>query len=118
MWQVAERPTGPIPRTGGRLGRVSQPAVVGLLVLAFIGGLAALAALVPVGHGFTPKGGGWFTPAVVGGAFTLHPLLVAVPWAACPASRMHDLETVPDAGTHRYRRESTSAHGPSTRCAT
>ena len=41
------------------------------------------AALVPVGHGFVPKGGGWFTPAVVGGAFTLHPLLIAVPSAAC-----------------------------------
>ena len=26
---------------------------------------------------------GWFTPAVVGGAFTLHPLFMAVPWAAC-----------------------------------
>ncbi len=54
-----------------------------LLVFVFIGGLAVLAALVPVGHGFAPKGGGWFTPAVVGGVFTLHPLLVAVPWAAC-----------------------------------
>src|SRR5580658_10969408 len=58
-------------------------AVVGLLVLVFIAGLGALAALVPVGHGFVPKGGGWFTPAVVGGAFTLHPLLFAVPSAAC-----------------------------------
>src|SRR5580658_8128048 len=58
-------------------------AVVGLLVLVFIAGLGALAALVPVGHGFVPKGGGWFTPAVAGGAFTLHPLLVAVPSAAC-----------------------------------
>ena len=37
---------------------------------------------MPVGHGFVPKGGGWFTPAVVGGAFTLHPLVLAVPWAA------------------------------------
>ena len=55
----------------------------GLLVFVFVCGLAALAALVPVGHGFVPKGGGWFTPAVVGGAFTLHPLLIAVPWAAC-----------------------------------
>jgi len=53
------------------------------LVVAFIGGLGVLAALVPVGHGFVPKGGGWFTPAVVGGVFTLHPLLVAVPSAAC-----------------------------------
>jgi Glycosyltransferase family 87 len=63
--------------------RASERAVFGLLVLAFIGGLGLLAALVPVGHGFVPKGGGWFTPAVAGGAFTLHPLLVAVPWAAC-----------------------------------
>jgi hypothetical protein len=54
-----------------------------LLVFAFAGGLGLLAALVPVGHGFSPKGGGWFTPAVVGGAFTLHPLFIAVPWAAC-----------------------------------
>jgi hypothetical protein len=52
-------------------------------VLALIGGLGLLAALVPVGHGFVPKGGGWFTPAVAGGPFTLHPLLIAVPWAAC-----------------------------------
>jgi hypothetical protein len=58
-------------------------AVVGLLVLVFIAGLGVLAALVPVGHGFVPKGGGWFTPAVVGGAFTLHPLWFAVPSAAC-----------------------------------
>src|ERR1700727_3619473 len=65
------------------MAEAGKRAILGLLVLAFIGGLAALAALVPVGHGFTPKGGGWFTPAVVGGAFTLHPLLVAVPWAAC-----------------------------------
>src|SRR6202042_1304909 len=56
----------------------------------FVGGLAALAALVPVGHGFAPKGGGWFTPAVVGGIFTLHPLLVAVPWAACFVSGLVD----------------------------
>src|ERR1700677_2162119 len=52
-------------------------------MLVFVGGLAALAALVPVGPGFVPKGGGWFRPAVVGGAFTLHPLFTAVPWAAC-----------------------------------
>jgi len=63
-------------------------AIAGLLVLVFvfICGLGVLAALVPVGHGFEPKGGGWlgwFTPAVVGGAFTLHPLLIAVPSAAC-----------------------------------
>jgi hypothetical protein len=61
----------------------SQRAVFGLLVFAFICGLALLAALVPVGHGFVPKGGGWFTPAVAGSAFTLHPLLIAVPSAAC-----------------------------------
>jgi hypothetical protein len=59
-------------------------------VLGFVGGLATLAALVPVGHGFAPKGGGWFTPAVVGGVFTLHPLLVAVPWAACFVSGLVD----------------------------
>ncbi len=63
--------------------RAASRASAGLLVFVFIGGLAALAALVPVGHGFAPKGGGWFIPAVVGGAFTLHPLLIAVPWAAC-----------------------------------
>src|SRR5271170_580134 len=63
----------------GRLGRASA----GLLVFGFICGLGVLAALVPVGDGFTPKGGGWFRPAVVGGAFTLHPLLIAVPSAAC-----------------------------------
>jgi hypothetical protein len=61
----------------------SERAVFGLLVLAFICGLGVLAALVPVGHGFVPRGGGWFTPAVVGGAFTLYPLLIAVPSAAC-----------------------------------
>jgi hypothetical protein len=49
----------------------------------FISGLVALAACVSVGHGFRPRGGGWFVPAVVGGAFTEHPLLIAVPWAAC-----------------------------------
>jgi hypothetical protein len=52
-------------------------------VFAFVCGLGVLAALVPVGHGFSPKGGGWFIPAVAGGVFTLHPLLVAVPSAAC-----------------------------------
>ena len=64
-------------------GHANKPAFLGLLVCVFVGGLAALAALVPVGHGFAPEGGGWFDPAVVGGAFTLHPLYVAVPWAAC-----------------------------------
>jgi Glycosyltransferase family 87 len=57
--------------------------VFGLLVFTFIAGLGLLAAFVPVGHGFSPKGGGWFTPEVVGGQFTLHPLLIAVPSAAC-----------------------------------
>lgn len=57
--------------------------IFGLLVFAFIAGLGLLAAFVPVGHGFVPKGGGWFRPEVVGGQFTLHPLLIAVPWAAC-----------------------------------
>lgn len=61
----------------------SQRAVFGLLVLAFLCGLGLLAALVPVGHGFVPKGGGWFTPAAAGGPFTSHPLLIAVPSAAC-----------------------------------
>src|ERR1700722_10769446 len=63
--------------------RMKERAIAGLLVFVFVSGLAVLAALVPVGHGFVPKGGGWFTPAVVGGAFTRHPLFVAVPWAAC-----------------------------------
>jgi hypothetical protein len=64
------------------MAKAGERAILGLLVLAFIVGLGLLAAFVPVGHGFTPKGGGWFTPAVVGGAFTLHPLLFAVPSAA------------------------------------
>jgi hypothetical protein len=71
------------PRTSRRPDRTNELAVAGLLVCVFVGALAALAALVPAGHGFAPKGGGWFDPAVVGGAFTLHPLYVAVPWAAC-----------------------------------
>ena len=66
----------------------------GLLVFVFIflftGGLVALAALVPVGHGLRPKGGGWFVPAVVGGAFTKYPLLIAVPWAACFVAGLAD----------------------------
>jgi Glycosyltransferase family 87 len=66
-----------------KAARSAELAVVGVLVLVFIAGLGVLAALVPVGHGFVPKGGGWFTPAVVGGAFTLHPLWFAVPSAAC-----------------------------------
>ena len=64
-------------------GHPNKPAILGLLVFVLVCGLGALAALVPVGQGFTPKGGGWFRPAVVGGAFTLHPLFIAVPWAAC-----------------------------------
>jgi hypothetical protein len=79
---ITERPSGHIPRIIRPLGRPSERAIVGLLVFVFIGGLGVLAALVPVGHGFAPKGGGWFTPAVAGGAFTLYPLL-AVPLAAC-----------------------------------
>lgn len=64
--------------------RARQRVTFGLLVFAFIAGLAALAALVPLGHGFVPKGGaGLFFPDVAGGPFTMHPLLVAVPWAAC-----------------------------------
>src|ERR1700727_191306 len=72
------------------LPRASEPAVLGLLVLAFVGGLALLAVAVPVGHGFAPKGVCLFIPAVVGGIFTLHPLLVAVPWAACFVSGLVD----------------------------
>jgi Glycosyltransferase family 87 len=71
-----------LPAAGHRT-RAGEQVVFGLLVFAFIAGLGLLAALVPVGHGFSPKGGGWFIPAVAGGAFTLHPLLVAVPWEAC-----------------------------------
>jgi hypothetical protein len=74
-----DRSPGPTSRGTRRLDRV----VLGLLVVVLICGLGVLAALVPVGHGFSPKGGGWFTPAVVGGAFTLHPLFIAVPSAAC-----------------------------------
>ena len=62
---------------------MSERAIAGLILSVFIGGLGVLAALVPVGHGFVPKGGGWFRPEVVGGAFTLYPLFIAVPWAAC-----------------------------------
>ena len=63
--------------------RMGEQVIVGLLVFVFIAGLGLLAVFVPVGHGFVPKGGGWFKPEVVGGQFTLHPLLIAVPWAAC-----------------------------------
>jgi hypothetical protein len=75
-WPASCKPRCLVAKAGGR-------AIFGLLVLAFIGGIGVLAALVPVGHGFAPKGGGWFIPAVVGGVFTMHPLLIAVPWAAC-----------------------------------
>jgi len=67
----------------GHRTRPGERVIFGLLVFMVIAGLGLLAALVPVGHGFAPKGGGWFIPAVAGGAFTLHPLLVAVPWEAC-----------------------------------
>jgi hypothetical protein len=70
-------------RVSGWPERAREPVIAGLLALVFICGLGALAALVPVGHGFSPKGGGWFTPQVAGGVFTLHPLLVAVPSASC-----------------------------------
>ncbi|MGH3187255.1 MAG: glycosyltransferase family 87 protein [Streptosporangiaceae bacterium] len=80
---AAERAPGHASLIGRRSDLRRGPVIVGLLVFAFICGLGVLAALVPVGHGFSPKGGGWFTPAVVGGVFTLHPLLVAVPSAAC-----------------------------------
>jgi Glycosyltransferase family 87 len=83
MLQTTERPPGSAPRVSRRVDRASDRVFFGLLVFAFIGGLAILATLVPVGHGFTPKGGGWFIPAVADGLFTLHPLLIAVPWAAC-----------------------------------
>jgi hypothetical protein len=83
MRHPTDRLPGRTPRTSRRLDRPAERAILGLLVFGFIGGLAVLAALVPVGHGFVPKGGGWFTPAVAGGAFTSHPLLLAVPAAAC-----------------------------------
>ena len=83
MRHPTDRPPGHTPRMGRRLDRAAERAILGLLVFGFIGGLGVLAALVPVGHGFVPKGGGWFTPAVAGGAFTSHPLLLAVPSAAC-----------------------------------
>jgi hypothetical protein len=83
MRYVTDRPPGRTPRISRPLDRPSELVIVGLLVFVFICALGLLAALVPVGHGFAPKGGGWFTPAVAGGAFTLHPLLIAVPSAAC-----------------------------------
>jgi hypothetical protein len=83
MLQTTERPPRSAPRVSRRPDRTSDRVFFGLLVFSFIAGLGLLAALVPVGHGFTPKGGGWFIPSVVGGRFTQHPLLIAVPWAAC-----------------------------------
>jgi hypothetical protein len=85
MRHITDLPSGHTPRMSRRLDRTSELAIVGLLVLVFVFvcGLGLLAALVPVGHGFVPKGGGWFTPAAAGGAFTLYPLFIAVPWAAC-----------------------------------
>jgi Glycosyltransferase family 87 len=83
MRYITDRLPGHALRMSRPLDRAGELAVVGLLVFVFICGLGVLAALVPVGRGFAPKGGGWFTPAVAGGAFTLHPLFIAVPWAAC-----------------------------------
>jgi hypothetical protein len=83
MRHATDLPSGHTPRASRRPHLPNNLAIPGLLVLVFVAGLAALAALMPVGHGFVPKGGGWFNPAVVGGAFTLHPLFIAVPWAAC-----------------------------------
>src|SRR6516165_2732967 len=86
MRNIPDRLPGHTPRLSSSRGRPDRPnelAISGLLVFVFIAGLGMLAAFVPVGHGFVPKGGGWFIPAVAGGAFTLHPLFVAVPWAAC-----------------------------------
>jgi hypothetical protein len=75
---------GPLISAKIEVVRARQRVTFGLLVFAFIAGLAALAALVPLGHGFVPKGGaGLFFPDVAGGPFTMHPLLVAVPSAAC-----------------------------------
>jgi hypothetical protein len=88
MRRAADWPPGYRPRSRWRPDRPTRLTIA--VVLAFVGGLAALAALVPVGHGFAPKGGGLFIPAVVGGVFTLHPLLVAVPWAACFVSGLVD----------------------------
>jgi hypothetical protein len=83
MRHITDRPPGRTPRISRRPDRAGELAIAGLLMVVFAGGLGVLAALVPVGHGFVPKGGGWFTPAVAGGAFTLHPLFIAVPWAVC-----------------------------------
>src|SRR5262245_43376521 len=68
---------------GRQAARTGERVIFGLLVFAFIAGLGLLAAFVPLSHGFSPKGGGRFFPELAGGPFTLHPLLVALPWAAC-----------------------------------
>ena len=73
-----------VPSGLGRQGqRAGERLIFGLLVFAFVAALGLLAAFVPLGPGFEPKGGGWFIPKVAGGLFTLHPLLIAVPSAAC-----------------------------------
>jgi hypothetical protein len=72
-----------LPEARHGAGRRLDRTIAVLLVSTYVCGLGLLAALVPVSHGFTPKGGGWFRPEVVGGAFTMYPLLVAVPPAAC-----------------------------------
>jgi hypothetical protein len=68
---AAERARGHASLIGGRPDRRRGPVIVGLLVFAFVCGLGVLAALVPVGHGFSPKGGGWFTPDVDGLAIAM-----------------------------------------------
>ena len=76
---------GTLPRAepGRAAATAGERWIFALLVFAFIGGLGLLAALVPVGDGFAPPGGGWFRPEVVGGPFTMHPLFIAVPSAGC-----------------------------------
>jgi hypothetical protein len=80
--EALQAPSDYRPARGATRGDVARW-TLGLLVFAFIAGLGLLAVFVRVGRGFSPKGGGWFTPAVVGGPFTQHPLPVAVPAAAC-----------------------------------
>ena len=82
MRHPTDRRPGHTRRIGGRRYRAGGRAVAGLLVFGFICGLGLLAALVPVGHGLRRRAAAgslrrW--PA----AFTLHPLLVAIPSAAC-----------------------------------
>jgi hypothetical protein len=53
------RPINALLSTPGRhTPRAGERVIFGLLVFAFIAGLGLLAAPVPVGHGFVPKGGG------------------------------------------------------------